>query len=50
MCIINIDNVNDFSILSRDGLLLAGYHWPSKNPKSLWSVLILIHGLAEHSG
>ena len=42
--------INDFLILSRAGLLLAGYHWPSKNPKSPWSALIFIHGLAEHSG
>ena len=42
--------MNYFPIRSFDGLLLAGYHWPSKNPKSPYALLILIHGLAEHSG
>jgi len=39
--------MNYFPIRTFDGLLLAGYQWPSKNPNAL---LILIHGLAEHSG
>jgi len=42
--------MNNFSITSRDGLLLAGYHWPSKTSQSPCALLILIHGLAEHSG
>jgi alpha-beta hydrolase superfamily lysophospholipase len=42
--------MNNFSIISHDGLLLAGYHWPSKTSRSPCSLLILIHGLAEHSG
>jgi alpha-beta hydrolase superfamily lysophospholipase len=42
--------MNSFPILSRDGLLLAGYHWPSKISKSPCALLILIHGVAEHSG
>jgi len=42
--------MGDFPIRSRDGLLLAGYHWPCKTSKSPYALLILIHGLAEHSG
>jgi acylglycerol lipase len=40
----------EFPIRSRDGLLLAGYEWPSQLSKSPYALLILIHGLAEHSG
>jgi acylglycerol lipase len=45
-----MDKVNYFPIISHDDLLLAGYHWPSKNLRSPSALLILIHGLAEHSG
>ncbi|CAF3640497.1 unnamed protein product [Rotaria socialis] len=41
--------MNTFSLLSHDGLSLAGYHWPTKNTKSPYALLILIHGFAEHS-
>ncbi|CAF2432417.1 unnamed protein product [Rotaria sp. Silwood2] len=39
-----------FSIVSRDGLSLACYHWMAKNANSPKALLILIHGIAEHSG
>jgi alpha-beta hydrolase superfamily lysophospholipase len=42
--------MNTFPIISRDGLLLAGYHWPSENKNCPPALLILIHGIAEHSG
>jgi alpha-beta hydrolase superfamily lysophospholipase len=42
--------MNEFPIRSRDGLLLAGYEWPSQHSKLPCALLILIHGLAEHSG
>ncbi|CAF1247298.1 unnamed protein product [Adineta steineri] len=42
--------MNYFPIVSFDGLLLAGYHRPSKYAKYPRALLILIHGLAEHSG
>lgn len=42
--------MNNFPIHSRDGLLLAGYHWPSTISHSPMALLVLIHGVAEHSG
>lgn len=42
--------MSTFTIRSRDGLVLAGYHWPAKINNSPTNLLILIHGIAEHSG
>ncbi|CAF1399266.1 unnamed protein product [Rotaria sordida] len=42
--------MNNFSLFSRDGLSLTGYHWPVKNSKVPYALLIIIHGLAEHCG
>ena len=44
------NNMDNFPLISHDGLLLAGYHSPSISRKSPHGLLILIHGLAEHSG
>ncbi|UJR26767.1 hypothetical protein I4U23_008082 [Adineta vaga] len=45
-----MDKMNSFSLTSFDGLFLAGFHRPSKYPKYPRALLIVIHGLAEHSG
>jgi alpha-beta hydrolase superfamily lysophospholipase len=48
---INNENMGEFEIISDDGLRLFGYDWPSYlQPESPNAVIILLHGVAEHSG
>lgn len=43
--------MGDFDIISDDGLRLSAYNWPSYHtPHAPSAVIILLHGLAEHSG
>jgi len=42
--------MNRFVLLTDDQILLAGYHWPSKTCSLPRGVLLLLHGVAEHSG
>ncbi|CAF0902404.1 unnamed protein product [Rotaria sp. Silwood1] len=42
--------MKNFSILSRDDLSLAYYDWLAKNCNLLYGLLIVIHGISEHSG
>ncbi|CAF1540899.1 unnamed protein product, partial [Adineta ricciae] len=42
--------MNYFPLTSFDGLLLAGYHRSAKYAKYPRALLVVIHGLAEHSG
>ena len=43
--------MGEFELLSSDGLRLSGFDWPSsESPHSPGGLLILLHGLAEHTG
>jgi acylglycerol lipase len=43
--------MGEFDLFSHDGLRLFGYDWPSyQHPDSPCAVVILLHGVAEHSG
>src|SRR5947209_15117376 len=39
---------SQLEVVNRGGLQIAVRHWPT--PASRWSSLLIIHGLAEHSG